>query len=116
MPMAVANALAIAEDADLTSAQLAAKMEARARQHWNATRYYRLLNRFLFFAAKPEKRVNVLQRFYGLRRGLIERFYAAQSTGFDKARVLWGDPPVSILRAMGAMFKQGKPLKAKEKA
>ncbi len=111
MPIAVGNALAIAREADLPGAQLAAIMEARARKHWRNTGYYRLLGRFLFFAADPDRRVNVFQRFYGLREGLIERFYAARSTSFDRVRVLWGNPPVSIPRAMAAMFKRGDPLK-----
>ncbi|WP_298469206.1 lycopene beta-cyclase CrtY [uncultured Erythrobacter sp.] len=111
IPIAVENALAIAAEADLPGAQLAAMMEARARKHWRSTGYYRLLGRFLFFAADPERRVNIFQRFYGLRPRLIERFYAARSSSFDKVRVLWGNPPVSIHRAIAAMFKRGKPLK-----
>ncbi|MEL6531222.1 MAG: lycopene beta-cyclase CrtY [Pseudomonadota bacterium] len=111
IPIAVENALAIAAEADLPGTQLAALMEARARKHWRNTGYYRLLGRFLFFAADPDARVNVFQRFYGLREGLIERFYAARSSRFDRIRVLWGNPPVSIPRAITAMFKRGKPLK-----
>ncbi|QFT78814.1 lycopene beta-cyclase CrtY [Erythrobacter sp. THAF29] len=111
MPVAVENALAIAADADLPGEQLAAMMEARARRHWRKTGFYRLLGRFLFFAADPDKRVRVFQRFYRLRERLIERFYAGNSTGLDRARVLWGNPPVSIPRAITAMFKRGKPLK-----
>ncbi|GMN02181.1 lycopene beta-cyclase CrtY [Erythrobacter sp. MTPC3] len=111
IPIAVGNALAIADKAELPAARLAEIMESRARRHWRSTGFYRLLGRFLFFAADPERRVNVFQRFYGLRKGLIERFYAARSTGFDRVRVLWGNPPVSIPRAILAMFKRGKPLK-----
>ncbi len=114
MPIAVDNALAIADEADLTGQQLAALMEVRARRHWSKTGYFRLLARFLFFAADPEKRVKVFQRFYGLRPGLIERFYSARSHAFDKFRVLWGNPPVSIPRAILAMFNSGKPLKPRE--
>ncbi len=112
MCVAVENALVIAEEADLTGVQLAAMFDARARRHWRRTGYYRLLARFLFFAAKPERRVKVFQRFYKLREGLIERFYAARSRPFDKLRVLWGEPPVPIPAAMIAMFKRGAPLKS----
>ncbi|MEM7781169.1 MAG: lycopene beta-cyclase CrtY [Pseudomonadota bacterium] len=112
MCLAVDNALAIAREADLSGPQLAAFMEVRARRHWSSTAYYRMLNRFLFFAAKPERRVKVLQRFYGLREGLIERFYAARSSMFDKARVLWGEPPVPIPSAIAAMFRRGPTLTA----
>ena len=59
-------------------------------------RFLRLLNRMLFRAAKSETRYSVLQRFYGLNQGLIERFYAGQLTWRDKARILIGKPPVPI--------------------
>ncbi|MEM7666370.1 MAG: lycopene beta-cyclase CrtY [Pseudomonadota bacterium] len=111
IPIAVENALAIAAEADLTGTQMAAMFEARARKHWRNTGYYRMLARFLFFAADPHKRVDIFQRFYGLREGLIERFYAARSPLRDRVRVLWGKPPVTIPRAMAAMFRRGKPLK-----
>ncbi|MDJ0979804.1 MAG: lycopene beta-cyclase CrtY [Erythrobacter sp.] len=111
MPIAMENALALADKADLPAAQVVALFEARARRHWNNTAYYRLLTRFLFFAADPERRYVVLQRFYGLGQGLIERFYAARSPLRDRARVLWGKPPVSIPRAIKAMFQPGKPLR-----
>ncbi len=111
MCVAVENALVIANEADLSGPQLAVMFEARARAHWRRTGYYRLLARFLFFAAKPEKRVKVFQRFYKLREGLIERFYAARSNPLDKMRVLWGEPPVPIPSAIAAMFKRGQPLK-----
>lgn len=111
IPIAVENALTVAQEADLTGPQLSALFETRARKHWRKTGYYRMLARFLFYAADPERRVDIFQRFYGLREGLIERFYAARSPTRDKVRVLWGKPPVSIARAIAAMFKSGKPLK-----
>ncbi|MEM6857996.1 MAG: lycopene beta-cyclase CrtY [Pseudomonadota bacterium] len=116
MPIAMGNALAIADEADLSAPQMAALLEARARRHWQSTGYYRLLTRFLFSACDPDKRFVILQRFYGLRQRLIERFYAARSPLRDRARVLWGKPPVSIPRAIGAMFKPGKPLIGKSKS
>lgn len=112
MCLAVENALAIADEADLTGPQLAALFDVRARRHWRKTTYYRMLARMLFFAAKPEKRVNVFQRFYGLSEGLIERFYAARSRPLDKLRVLSGRPPVPVFAAIKALFKRGPPLKA----
>ena len=64
--------------------------------HKSDERFFRLLNRMLFRAAKPEERYSVLQRFYGLNQGLIERFYAGELTWRDKARILIGKPPVPI--------------------
>ena len=68
--------------------------------NWIKERFLRLLNRMLFQAAKPEERYSVLQRFYGLNQGLIERFYAGQLTWRDKARILIGKPPVPIHKAL----------------
>ncbi|MEL6876885.1 MAG: lycopene beta-cyclase CrtY [Pseudomonadota bacterium] len=110
MPIAVENALTIAAEADLSGPQLAALFETRAKRHWRKTRFYRMLARMLFFAPDPDKRVDIFQRFYTLREGLIERFYAARSNRLDKARVLWGKPPVTIPRAMVALTKRGDPL------
>lgn len=116
VPFAVENALAIAANADLPGDQLAAMMEARARRHWRRTGFYRLLARMLFHAAEPGRRVDIFQRFYRLPQPLIERFYAGRSTAMDKARVLSGRPPVSIPRAMVAIFKRGNPLETEKTA
>jgi lycopene beta-cyclase len=103
LPFAVQCALAIAADADLPGDQLAAKMEARARRHWNAMGFYRLLGSMLFGAAPPEQRVRVFQRFYRMPEDLIDRFYAGNSTLVDKARLLIGRPPVPIAGALRAL-------------
>lgn len=110
LPIAVATALAIAEDADLPGEQLAAKIAARARAHWADTGYYRFLGKMLFGAAHPEERYRVFERFYRLREPLIERFYSGKSTMADKARVLVGKPPVPITRAVGALTSSSPPL------
>jgi lycopene beta-cyclase len=62
--------------------------------------FFRLLNRMLFRAAKPEERYKVLQRFYGLSPGIVERFYAGELTFKDKARILSGKPPVPLHKAL----------------
>ena len=68
--------------------------------HRNDERFLRLLNRMLFRAAKPDERYTVLQRFYGLNQGLIERFYAGQLKWYDKVRILIGKPPVPVSKAL----------------
>lgn len=68
--------------------------------HGKSERFLRLLNRMLFRAAEPEERYSVLQRFYGLNQGLIERFYAGTLTRRDKARILIGKPPVPVHKAL----------------
>ena len=103
LPFAVETALAIAADADLPGAQLAAMLEARARSHWRATKFYRRLGTMLFGAAQPEERYRVFERFYRLPDALIERFYAARSSGPDRARILCGKPPVPLAGALAAL-------------
>lgn len=103
LPFAVETALAIAAGADMAGPQMAAMLEARARRHWARTGYYRLLGTMLFGAALPAERFRVFQRFYRLQPGLVERFYAARPTLYDKARILCGRPPVAIPRALGAI-------------
>ena len=77
-------------------------------QQWRSQRFLRLLNRMLFFASAPSQRYRLLQRFYKLPQKLIERFYAAQSTPFDKLRILSGKPPVPVLAAVKAMLNTGR--------
>ena len=110
LPQAVETALLVAQDADLPGEQLAAILEARARSHWNKTRFYRTLGSMLFGAAKPDKRYKIFERFYRLPEPLIERFYAARSTRLDRLRVLCGRPPVPLGRALGSLRRAGKPM------
>lgn len=120
LPFAVDNALAIARliarQPDLSGKALATFCEARARKHWRRMGYYRLLSRMLFEAAEPEERVVVFQHFYALSGGLVERFYAGQSTWPDRLRILYGKPPVAIGRAMRALVSRGIPLKVEKTA
>lgn len=110
LPFAVETALAIAADADLPGAQMAAMVEARAQRHWAKTGYYRMLGKMLFGAAQPEERYRIFERFYRLPENLIERFYAGQSTFSDKARILAGKPPVAVGKAIRALQGAGRPL------
>jgi len=91
------NALRIA---DIIANNPLVNISILQEQHYRRERFLRLLNRMLFRAAKPEMRYTVLQRFYGLKRPLIERFYAGQFTIFDKLRILIGKPPVPVTKAL----------------
>lgn len=68
---------------------LARLAAARARQQ----RYCCLLNRLLYDAFDPERRVHVFERFYRLPLPTISRFYALQTSAGDRARILCGRPP-----------------------
>lgn len=110
LPQAVATALAVANDADLPGPQLADLLEGRAREHWRTTAFYRRLGQMLFGAARPEERWRIFERFYRLPNGLIERFYAANSTRADRFRILCGKPPVPLGRAAASLLRPGAPL------
>jgi lycopene beta-cyclase len=58
----------------------------------------------LFRAAEPDKRYQVLERFYRLSPDLVQRFYAAESTWTDQVRILSGRPPVPIGRAFQSLL------------
>jgi len=114
LPDAVATADMLSE-LDAPTTDLAQRlMEMVSKRLWQERRFYRMLNRFLFLAAEPDKRFRIMQRFYSLREPLIERFYRATSSSADKARILIGRPPVSIFKVLAnvrdAGLDRNKPL------
>lgn len=84
--------------------ELARGSRAYALRHWRRQAFDRMLARMLFDAADPPERYRVLQRFYRLPSGLIERFYAGRTTMADRLRILAGKPPVPINRALSAIL------------
>ena len=68
---------------------------ARARQD----RFLRLLNRMLFRGCPPDRRYTLLQRFYRMPEGVIERFYAGRLTHADRLRIVTGKPPIPLGQA-----------------
>ena len=57
---------------------------------------------------RPDALEKIFERFYRLKPGLIERFYAGLSTGGDKARILTGKPPVPVGKALKALQSRKK--------
>ncbi|MFG6665938.1 lycopene beta-cyclase CrtY [Halomonas sp. HNIBRBA4712] len=112
LPQAVALADAIAEQETFDAASLFEVIEGFARRRWRQLGFFRMLNRMLFLAGQPDRRWQVMQRFYTLNDGLIERFYAGQPTLFDKARIVSGKPPVPVREAIPAVLKQTPRLRA----
>jgi lycopene beta-cyclase len=106
LPDAVRTASFIAGLPELDSKSLHDRLYAHAHALWEERGFYRLLDRMLFRAAAPEERYKILERFYRLDPALIGRFYAARSTGLDKARILAGKPPVPIRRAIKVLMER----------
>lgn len=103
-PDAAALADAICGLATIDGPSVERLIRERSIRLWRDRAFFRLLNRMLFRAARPDERYRVLERFYGLPEALIGRFYAATLTPLDKLRLLSGKPPVPIgaaLRCLG---------------
>jgi len=104
LPEAAALADEIAARPAATSAELYPLIRNRSRELWRRGGFYRLLNRMLFRAARPEERYRVLQHFYRLPEDVVNRFYAGRTTMLDRARLLSGKPPVPVGRAIRSWF------------
>jgi lycopene beta-cyclase len=103
LPDAVRLATRIATTPDLSHAALLDLTHRYAARTWAARGFYRALDTMLFRAAEPDRRYQVLERFYRLAPDLIARFYAAQSRRTDQLRILSGRPPVPIGRAVRSL-------------
>lgn len=108
LPDAVRVAMFVAEQPDLDGDKLNMLLHQRAREHWRDGKFYRMLNRMLFRASDGSDRYKIFERFYTLKPGLLERFYAGKTTGGDKARILTGKPPVPIGKAIAAIRSRKK--------
>ena len=103
LPDAVRTAVLIARQSDLTG--IGSLLRDEAARLWRERSFYRLLNRMLLRAARPERRYRVLEHFYRLDSALVARFYAGRSTWRDRMRILSGRPPVRIDKALLALWR-----------
>ena len=103
LPDAVRLAARIAAAPDLSHAALVELTRRHASETWAGRGFYRALDTMLFRAAEPDRRYQILERFYRLGPDLISRFYAAESRRTDQLRILAGRPPVPIGRAMRSL-------------
>lgn len=110
LPDAVRLATRVARLNHTSGAGLVAVLHDHARSLWKERSFYRMLATMLFSAARPEERYRVLERFYTLPEGLIERFYAAKSTRLDMLRMLSGIPPIPVGAAIASIAGRGRPL------
>ncbi|HDZ56914.1 MAG TPA: lycopene cyclase [Pseudomonas xinjiangensis] len=102
VPHAVRLADQISAMDSLDAEGLFTLIHTEAQREWRHQGFFRLLNRMLFLAGRPDRRWTVMQRFYGLPEGLIGRFYAGRLKPIDKIRILTGKPPVPLGQAFKA--------------
>lgn len=105
LPHAVRLADLLAWQTDFSHPRLYALIASHAQKQWRQQRFFRLLNRMLFLAGRPDQRWRVMERFYGLNDGLIARFYAGRPGPADITRILSGKPPVPVSEALLAILK-----------
>lgn len=84
-------------------------MRERAERHWRSQSFFRFLNRMLFQAAVPDRRFEVLQKFYRHPNPIVARFYAGRLTSVDQLRILTGRPPVRVDRALRCLRETKSP-------
>lgn len=100
LPDAVATA-ALLSDMPLDShEQVYDAIRDFAERRWSDRAFFRMLNRLLFLAAEPQRRVDVLEQFYRRDERLIARFYAGRLSWLDQCRLLSGRPPVPLMKAL----------------
>ncbi len=109
LPDATRLAALIAGLRRLDTQTVAAAVRRMSEQAWQSRTFYRMLNRLLFLAAKPHQRVDVMQRFYTLPEDLVRRFYACSITSVDKAKILIGRPPISVISALRTVAEPSAP-------
>lgn len=112
LPLAATLADLIADSGRPTHRELHQLIGRFTARQWRRQRFFRVLNRMLFLAGRPERRWQVMQRFYQLDDGLIARFYAGRLTPVDMARILTGKPPVPVGEALLAVLKKTPRLRA----
>lgn len=101
----LADRLAAAPSA-LSTAGARTLIHGVIRSSWEQRAIFRLLNRMLFKAGRPERRYAILERFYGFDSGLIASFYAGHLTALQKARILIGKPPVPLAEAFRCLSER----------
>ena len=103
LPDAMRLANMIAQHSNPTTDIIKPKVRDFSSRLWQQRKFYRLLNRLLFVAARGDEKRKIMERFYRFPQPLIERFYAARSTPIDKLRILSGKPPIPIVTAARAV-------------
>ncbi len=99
LPDAVRIAEFISELPQLRTGPVRAELRKFRREWIEQQRFYRLLNRMVFRAVEPSLRYQILERFYGLREDLIERYFAGTTARADRPRILGAKPAVRPGRA-----------------
>lgn len=118
LPDAIETALRIADhfsaNPRATTDTVRGLLDDHVRTIWRQRSYFRLLNRMMFKAGRPNERYRILERFYRFDASLIQRFYGARLTFYDRLRIVTGRPPVPILSALSCASERQMLLKSRK--
>ena len=103
LPDAARMADEIAALPTLTNATVRASIEAASRRLWRKRAFHLMINRMTFRASPPTRRHRLMERFYRLPTAVIERFYAGETTVWDKLLTLIVSPPARLVPALRAL-------------
>ncbi len=105
LPDAARLARRIARLPELSPQAIRREVERQRGEQEERQRFFFLLNRMLFRAARPEARRKVFETFYRHTDDLISRFYAGKLTRRDELAILFRfRPPVPVASAFRCLF------------
>lgn len=106
LPDAVRVAEFLCTIKDLTTQNARAGLMKHRRAWLSRQSFYRMMNRWLFYAAEPALRYTVLQYFFDQNQDFLERFESGKTTWADRLRVISARPPVAFDRAVRSLNDQ----------
>jgi lycopene beta-cyclase len=100
LPDAVRVAEHLAALPELSTAKARESLMRFRKPVTSRQRFYRLLNRLVFFGSEPMQSHLLFRHLCELPSDTFERFCAGRSTWSDRLRILWRKPPVRFNRAI----------------
>lgn len=100
LPDAVRNADFLATLDDLTTKSAREGLVKFNRAWFSRQRFYRLHNRWMFYASESPLRYMVMQSIFEHPADLVARFYAGQSTWTDRLRLIRRPPALPVERML----------------
>jgi lycopene beta-cyclase len=110
LPDAVRLVLKISES-DLSHSKLQNIVHNYRNVRERDRKFFRFLNRLMFFASDDKSRYRMLEFFYKSSPSLMQKFYRGEMSSLDKTKFFVGVPPVSLPKAFNvilASFKEQK--------
>jgi lycopene beta-cyclase len=77
------------------------------RRPWvSRQKFYRFINRLIFFACESSLRYSVLQKIYEQPSDVVDRFFASQTTWLDRLRIIKNRRPIPMNREIKSLSER----------